>query len=189
MADDIDLDQVILAAITRANDPRPYPPKQLRIMRMLAALLEATSGYEGVKCWIGKGILTAKETVDTLSILEAPRPIVGQPAGEQGLKRKELWTLLVQGWPVDDPDEPSAPAYWMKAAVEQQLSLIAAELPTGVARTDKLYMLNGDIASLTIGQGVVRPPSEEAASRLAMFYLPLVLEITTDVRNPYARGK
>ena len=52
--------------------------------------------------------------------------------------------------------------------------------------TDKLYRLGGDIGSLTIGQGVVRPPSEEAASRLAMFYLPLILEITTDVRNPYA---
>ncbi len=186
MDDEIDLDAIIFAAVHRASDPKPAPPKQLRILRKLQALLEVTSGYEGVKCFLGKSVITAREAGDTLSILEAPRPIVGQGAGEQKLKRTEQWTLLVQGWPIDDPDEPSAPAYWMKAAVEQQLSLVVAELPNGQARTDYLYRLGGDISSLTIGQGVVRPPSEEAASRLAMFYLPLILEITTDVRNPYA---
>lgn len=186
MADDIDLDALIIAAQTREGDPLPRAPKQLRILRKLKAILEVTSGYEGVKCWLGKSVITSKEVGDTLSILEAPRPIVGAPVGEQGLKRTESWTLLVQGWPVDDVDEPSAPAYWMKAAVERQLSLITAELPNGQQRTDALYRLGNDISALTIGQGVVRPPSEEAASRLAMFYLPLILEITTDVRNPYA---
>lgn len=181
-----DINEIIAAAASIQGDRLPRAPKQLRILRKLAALLEATSGYEGIKCWRGKSVITAKETADTLSILEAPRPIVGQPAAEQGVKRSETWTLLVQGWPVDDPDEPSAPAYWMKAAVEQQLSLVIAELPNGVQRKDPLYLLGGDITSLTIGQGVVRPPSEEAASRLAMFYLPLIVGITTDVRNPYA---
>jgi hypothetical protein len=186
MADEIDLDELLRAAVRRPSDPRPTVPKQLRIIRKLAALLEVTSGYEGSKCWIGKSVITSKEAGNTLSILEAPRPIVGSGAGEQNFKRLENWTLLVQGWPLDDPDEPSAPAYFMKAAVEQQLSLIMAEFPDGRERTDFLYRLGGDISALTIGQGVVRPPSEEAASRLAMFYLPLILEITTDVRNPNA---
>jgi len=185
MADNVDLDYLI-EAVSRVGDPRPRAPKQLRILRKLAAHLEVTSGYEGTKVWIGKSVITAKETANTLSVLEAPRPVVGSEAAEQGVKRKEAWTLLVQGWPTDDPEEPSAPAYWMKAAVEQHLSLIIAELPNGAMRDDPLYLLGGDIASLTIGQGVVRPPSEEAASRLSMFYLPLIVEITTDVRNPYA---
>lgn len=186
MSDLDDLNERIVAAAKRIGDPRPRAPKQLRVLRKLKALLEVTSGYEGTKVWIGKSVITAKDTTDTLSILEAPRPIVGTPAGEYGVNRNEPWTLLVQGWPVDDPDEPSAPAYWMKAAVEQQLSLVVAELPDGRQRTDPVYLLGGDIASLTIGQGVVRPPSEEAASRLAMFYLPLIVGIITDVRNPYA---
>lgn len=165
-------------------------PKQLRILKKLTAHLELTSGYgtedAPLKVFRGKAVITAKEAEDCLSILEAPRPIIGTPAGEQGLNRKETWTLLVQGWPKDDQENPSDPAYLIKAAVEQHLSLVVAEIPNGVARTDDLYMLGGDIAAMTIGQGVVRPPSEEGSSRLAMFYLPLYLEITTDVRNPYA---
>jgi hypothetical protein len=186
MTDLDDLDEIIAAAKSRVGDPLPRAPKQLRIIRKLAALLEVTSGYEGTKCWIGKSVVTGKDVEDTLSILEAPRPIIGSPGAENGVKRVETWTLLVQGWPKDNHEEPSAPAYWMKAAVEQMLSLIIAELPSGVQRKDSVYMLGGDISALTIGQGVVRPPSEEAASRLAMFYLPLIIEINTDARNPYA---
>lgn len=183
---DEEINALIAAAGNRAGDPRPRAPKQLRILRKLAVLLEATSGYEGIKCYLGKSVITSKDVADTLSILEAPRPLIGSPAAEKGVKRLETWTLLVQGWPLDNPNEPSAPAYWMKAAVEQQLSLVIAELPNGAERKDPLYLLGHDISALTIGQGVVRPPSEDAASRLAMFYLPLILEISTDVRNPYA---
>lgn len=162
--------------------------KQLRILKKLTAHLELTSGYEGIKCYRGKLVVSAKEVEDCLSILEAPRPVVGQPAGHQGHKRLETWTLLVQGWPKDDKENPSDPAYAMKAAVEQWLyRLIAVEEQTGMPVYPDLYLLGGDIASLTIGQGVVRPPSEDAASRLAMFYLQLILEITTDVSNPYGR--
>lgn len=162
--------------------------KQLRILKKLTAHLELTSGYEGIKCYRGKLVVSAKEVEDCLSVLEAPRPVVGQPAGHQGHKRLETWTLLVQGWPKDDKENPSDPAYAMKAAVEQWLyRLIAVEEQTGMPVYPDLYLLGGDIASLTIGQGVVRPPSEDAASRLAMFYLPLILEITTDVSNPYGR--
>jgi hypothetical protein len=170
-------------AVTRSDDPAP-PSKQLRILRKLTAILEVTSGYAPLKVFRGKSVITAKEVMNCLSILEAPRPIIGEGAAEQSVKRVEDWTLLVQGWPKDDAENPSDPAYFLKAAVEQMLSLVIAEHPEGIARTDPLYMLGGDIASLTIGQGVVRPPSEEAASRLAMFYLPLIVRITTDVRNP-----
>lgn len=160
--------------------------KQLRIVKKLTSHLEMTPGYEGVRCYRGKLLVSAKEVEDCLSILEAPRPVVGQPAGHQGHKRLETWTLLVQGWPKDDKENPSDPAYQMKAAVEQWLyRIIAVNEKDGLPVYPDLYLLGGDIVSLIIGQGVVRPPSEEAASRLAMFYLPLILEITTDVSNPY----
>lgn len=160
--------------------------KQLRIIKKLQAQLELTSGYEGIKCYRGVLVVSAKEVADCLSILEAPRPIVGAPAGHLGYRRLETWTLLVQGWPTDDKENPSDPAYALKAAVEQWLyRIIAVNEADGLPTYPDIYLLGGDIGSLTIGQGVVRPPSEEAASRLAMFYLPLILEITTDISNPY----
>lgn len=162
--------------------------KQLRILKKLTAHLELTSGYEGIRCYRGKSVISAKEVKDTLSLLEAPRPIIGQPAGHNGHKRNETWTLLLQGWPEDDKDNPSDPAYALKAAVEQWLyRIIAVKEDSGLPRYEDLYMLGGDISALTIGQGVVRPPSDEAASRLAMFYLPLIVEMQTDISNPYGK--
>lgn len=159
--------------------------KQLRILKKLTTLLEATSDYTPLPVFRGVAVVSAKDVKDCLSILEAPRPIVGQPAGHEGFKRKEGWTLLVQGWPEDDKKNPSDPAYAMKAAVERQLyKIIEVDGRTGLPVDKSIYLLGGDLVSLTIGQGVVRPPSEEAASRLAMFYLPLFLEIITDVSNP-----
>lgn len=160
--------------------------KQLRILKKLTAHLELTSGYEGIKVHRGKLVVSAKDIENCLSILEAPQPVIGQPAGHQGYKRLETWRLVLQGWPKDDKDNPSDPAYDLKAAVEQWMYRIIAEDPrSGLPVYEDEYMFGGDVASLTIGQGVVRPPSEEAASRLAMFYLPLILDITTDISNPY----
>src|SRR3546814_12247133 len=131
--------------------------KQLRILKKLTAHLELTSGYEGIKCYRGKLVVSAKEVEDCLSILEAPRPVVGQPAGHQGHKRLETWTLLVQGWPKDDKDNPSDPAYAMKAAVEQWLyRILAVKERDGLPEYPEFWMLGGDIASLIIGTGGVR---------------------------------
>lgn len=162
--------------------------KQLRILKKLTAYLELTSGYEGIKVYRGKLIVSAKELENCMSLLEAPRPIVGEGAGHLGHKRNETWTLLLQGWPKDDKENPSDPAYEMKGAAEQWLSRITeVDDRSGLAKYPDVYLLGGDIGSMIIGQGVVRPPSEEAASRLAMFYIPLILEITTDIRNPYGK--
>lgn len=163
----------------------PDDPKQLRILKKLCNHLEVTSGYEGIKVYRGKLVVSAKEIEDCLSILEAPRPVIGEGAGHNNHKRNETWTLLVQGWPKDDKENPSDPAYYLKAAVEKRLSrIIQVNDNMGLPTYPDEYMLGGDIGSMIVGQGVVRPPAEEAASRLAMFYLPLVLEINTDIRNP-----
>jgi hypothetical protein len=163
----------------------PTDSKQLRILKKLCNHLELTSGYEGIKVFRGKTVVSAQEIEDCLSILEAPRPVVGEAAGHLGHKRNESWTLLLQGWPKDDKKNPSDPAYNLRAAVEKWLSRITeVDERSGLAKYPDLYLLGGDIGSMIVGQGVVRPPSEDAASRLAMFYLPLILEITTDIRNP-----
>lgn len=166
----------------------PTDSKELRILKKLCNHLELTSGYEGTPVFRGKLVVSAKEVENCMSLLEAPRPITGEGVGHLGHKRTGPWTLLLQGWPKDDKENPSDPAYNMRAAVEQWLSRITeVDDRTGLAKYPDVYLLGGDIGSMIVGQGVVRPPSEEAASRLAMFYLPLILEITTDIRNPYGK--
>lgn len=161
--------------------------RQLRILKKMTAHLIDTPGYAPLKIVRGQGMISSLEAIDILSILEAPRPIPGDAVGQAGVVRNESWTLLIQGWPLDDKQNPSDPAYAMKAAIEARLAEVIIEPSNGAIRKDALYRFGGDIISMTIGQGVVRPPTkDETASRLAMFYLPVVIELVTDVSNPYA---
>lgn len=161
-------------------------PKQLRILKRLTLHLERTPGYEGVKVFRGKSVLSSRVAEDALSLLEAPRSLFGEGAGGGNFMRNEQWALLLQGWPKDDPENPSDPAYPFKAAVEKQLiEIVRNDDPHGRGRTDSLYLLGGDIGSMEIGQGIVRPVNQESGtSRLAEFFIPLLLEVQTDKRNP-----
>ena len=160
-------------------------PKQLRVLKKLTAHLELTPGYAPLRVFRGRGVVTANEAEDCLSILEAPQAEFGAPVGSTR-RRKEQWPLLLQGWPKDDPVNPSDPAYLLKAAVEKQLSgIVDLEDPSGAQRTDPLYMLGGDVVSFSIGTGIVRPANDETGkSRLAYFFIPLLLEIATDKAQP-----
>lgn len=161
-------------------------PKQLRIMKKLSLHLERTPGYAPLKVYRGKGTVTASEMEGCLSLLEAPRSLFGESAGWGKLNRNEQWALLLQGWPKDDPQNPSDPAYELKAAVEKQLAQIVDNRDSfGRDRTDKLYLLGGDCASIEIGQGITRPVSQDQGnSRLAEFFIPLLVSIQTDKLNP-----
>lgn len=178
-------------------------PKQLRILKKLSAHLEGinpdaineatgepyTFDLRG-RVVRGVSVLPVDEAEDRLSILEFPRQELYTPVGEHGIIRQNQWTLMLQGWPTDDPDSPSDPAYLMKAEVETHLARLVAEKPDGRGPLyPDEYMLGEheglrEILSLTIAPGVVRPP-EDAASRLAMFYLPLVLGVRLNVADPY----
>jgi len=162
-------------------------PKQLRVMKKLTAHLELTPGFEGIKVFRGRGVVTSAEAENALSLLEAPRSLFGEGAGYGQTKRSEQWALILQGFPVDDRENPSDPAYVLKAAVEIQLAAVVDnDSGNGVQRTDSLYLFGGDIASMDIGQGIVRPANQESgASRLAEFFIPLLLEIQTDKAKPH----
>jgi hypothetical protein len=134
----------------------------------------------------GRSILTIKDAENALSILEFPRQDIYSTVGEHGIVRKDSLSIMLQGWPADDPENPSDPAYLLKAMVEMRLARIVAERPNGMrggVYPDE-YMLGGELASLIIAPGIVRPP-EDAGSRLAMFYMPLVLGIRVNVADPY----
>ena len=173
-------------------------PKQLQVLKKLTEHLEginpdnidpATGAPYEIdlrgRVYRGRSILTVQDAEAALSILEYPQNEIYLPVGEHGIVRKNNWMLLLQGWPLDDSANPSDPAYALKAMCEARLARIVAELPNGrgPAYPDE-YRLGGELASFVIAPGVVRPP-EDAASRLAMFYMPLVLGVVADVSDPY----
>jgi hypothetical protein len=172
-------------------------PKQLRVLKKLTAHLEGVNPDNGDytfdlrgKVVRGLSVLPVDEIENKLSILEFPRQELYSPVGAHGVARQDSWTLMLQGWPTNDPEQPSDPAYVMKAEVEHRLARLIAEKSQGRGPLyPDEYMLGKhegeyEISALTIAPGVVRPP-EDAASRLAMFYLPLVVGIKVDVSNPF----
>lgn len=185
-----------------ADDPND--PKQLRVLKKLVAHLEGinpdnddphTGDPYAVdlrgKVYRGRSLLTIDDAEDAISILEFPRQEIYQPVGDHGLVRLHSWNLMVQGWPADDPVNPSDPAYALLALVEMRLARLVAELPQGrmggVYPDEYMLGKHGadyELASLIIAPGIVRPP-EDAASRLAMFYMPLVLGVRLNVADPY----
>lgn len=173
-------------------------PKQLRVLHALTAHLEGinpdnvdpatgdpyTYDLRG-RVYRGRSLLTIRDAAEAVALWEFPRQDVWAEVGEYGIVRMTSWSMMIQGWPEDDPDNPSDPAYLLMAKVEMRLSRILAQLPEGrgPAFPDE-YMLGGELSSLTIAPGIVRPP-EDAASRLAMFYMPLVLGVKVNVADPY----
>lgn len=166
-------------------------PKQLLILRRLTAHLEGITPDNGYafnlagKVYRGRTVFGDEVAPPYLSILEAPRPddsVVS--AGSDKLRRSEQWVLLIQGWTPDDGTGPTDTAYELKAAVEKRLSEVVVEDGQGRAANPDSYKLGGLIDRMTIGPGVVRPPTE-GVSATAFFYLPVVVGMTADIRNPF----
>jgi hypothetical protein len=79
------------------------------------------------KVYRGRSLLTINDAEDAISILEFPRQELYSPVGDHGIVRLHSWNLMVQGWPADDPVNPSDPAYELLAMVEMRLARLVAE--------------------------------------------------------------
>lgn len=178
-------------------------PKQLRILKKLTTHLEGVNP-DNINSATGEpytfdlrgavirglSVAPVDEMENKLSILEFPRQELYSPVGEHGITRQVSWTLMLQGWPTNDPINPSDPGYVMKAEVEERMARLVLEKPNGRGPVYPDEFMLGEhegereLITLTIAPGVVRPP-EDAASRLAMFYMPIVLGVKIDVSKPY----
>lgn len=173
-------------------EPATKEPRDLAVLKALTALLEGITYGNGYpydlrgRVFRGRLRFGADESPPMLSILEAPNPDdrVLASAAEFGRVSLEPWSVLIQGWAIDDPANPTDPAYYLKAAVEKRLSAVLEVRRNGEPADPDSYMLGRRVAGLVLRRGLVRPPTE-GVSELAFFYLPVVINMPTDPLTPY----
>lgn len=110
-------------------------------------------------------------------------------AGEENVMSVNLWTLLVQGVGKNDTKHPTDDLYQLMAATEHRLArLIARNENDGYPTYPTEHYLGlkdlKTISAMTIGPGIVSPPREGISSK-AFFYLPLGINLVTDIRMPF----
>lgn len=132
----------------------------------------------------GRAVLGADVPVPALALLEAPQPPGLSAVGYDRTVRKSNWDLLLQGFVQDDKANPTDPAHVLMAKVEARLARIVAVDSQGEPLYGSEYLLGGLINNLQIGFGVARPPDQQVSAH-AFFYIPLTLDVTSDVANPY----
>lgn len=118
-----------------------------------------------------------------------PLPMVGflqtplQPDPDQGLPGSNSPHLkgpvdfVLQGWVADDDENPTLPAEYLLADIEQCLANIKKRATEG-----PILGFNG-LMEIRLAEGVVRPPDELSAK--AYFWLPVTFVWARDLSDPY----
>lgn len=167
--------------------------KRLIILKDLTALLQGitpANGYQHdlstvgdvVRVYRGRTSFGEETELPAVTILEPLNPDREPVVTDQGLRQVDSWVLLVQGWALDDEDNPTDAAHLLMADVKKRLAEIARE-SEHFSAANPLYMLGGKVAGIFIEPGTVRPPDENSAR--AFFYLRIVLKVAERLDNPY----
>lgn len=154
---------------------------RLSVMKAMTVLLEGTevTPFPGITLpasldglvYRGRSRFGDNDPPTMLALLEAPRPIGAQYAGDNEA-RNESWLLLLQGWCPEDKKHPSDPIYSLLDDTEKRLDRITAIASSGMPKYPEHHMLGGLISSFRVGQPVVRPPTPDVSSK-CFFYVPL----------------
>jgi hypothetical protein len=161
-------------------------PTRLRALIALTELLQAITvadGYQhdlATSVFRGRVLFGSDDPLPMLAIVERPVEDLGGVESPRGSQvQRTLWDLLVQGFVRDDKANPSDPAHYLLADVKKRLAIERSE-----RRQPNLLGMEGRVADMQIGAGVVRPPDD--TSTMTMFWLPLTLELVEDLSNPFA---
>lgn len=168
-------------------------PFRLRIMKALTALIEAVevdvvddtgehiTSLAG-RVFRGREQYGENDPLPMVSLLEPPMAIEGGSVQSDNTTRPGEWDILIQGWVLDDKDNPCDPAYVLAALVRQALAKEKSKNPRGPRGAD--YLGEGlNIEELRIGAPVVRPA--DFPSTNACFYLLITLKIVEDILKPF----
>lgn len=135
----------------------------------------------------GRSKIDGDDPLPCVSILESPNPdrFPNRAGNEDDIEvdQRDNWTLLVQGWTVDDKQNPTDPAYELMADVKKALALLKKEDPEFGVNQHPNFHLGGLILGLDFEPGTVRPPDEQSAK--AFFWMRVILHFVEDVNDPY----
>lgn len=139
------------------------------------------------KVYRGRTQFGEEVTPPFLSILEAPRPIDPNTAGVNKVKRQSRWPLLLQGFATDDRLNPTDPAYDFAADVERAMAKLFETDDQGRPKYPDVYHMGEWNVEVIVQEAIVRAPDPDI-SDTAFFYLPVMLDVVTDLRTPYTEG-
>lgn len=166
-------------------------PFRLRVLKNLTAALEeitVANGYHYDLCgsvFRGRDTFGDTDPLPMLSILESIIEKDQQVSPPGGSYQKGPWELLIQGWTVDDDENPTDPGQYLMADVKQRLLMESKRPDANPNRRgyDPLGM-DGKITGLRFSTGVVRPADQ--VSSKAYFWLKLELDMVENLLEPYA---
>lgn len=172
--------------------PLTYPLRLEIQYRLCAALreIEPGNGYatdmsgtgSDNKVFRGRLIFGDTDPVPMLSLLDVPIPVDQLPSPKDSSVSSGQWELMIQGFAVDDRENPTDPAHVLMADVKKRLAKLK-EAANWRRPQDGILGLGRHITGLYIGSGVVRPPDEISAK--AYFWLNMVLDLAEDLDDPY----
>lgn len=163
-------------------------PKRLIVLKEICAHLAAdvriANGYQhdlsAAQVSRGRTVFSEREPLPALSLLEAPNvEVVASRSSANLALQTEQWILLLQGWAVDDPANPTDPVHYLLADCKKSLAKIIDPRQRHAS-----FLLGGKITSLTFEPGVVRP-ADEVSSR-AYFWTRITVGLVEDIANPYS---
>lgn len=172
-------------------------PIRLAILKKLTDFLESevsiAKGYQhdlAGRVFRGRLYFDSAEPLPAISILENPDPDRFPPeAGRKGREAAQQHVglvVLVQGFAVEDKQNPTDPAYPLEADVTKALAKLAnrSDPRAGVPFDPAVYLLGGMLTGMTFEPSVVRPPTEQV-SDTAFFWKRVTLHYVEDPNDPY----
>lgn len=159
-------------------------PFRLRILKALTAVIESITPANGYvhdladSVFRGRDMFGEDDPLPMVSILEAIEQAEDTPPPESSPKFTGPWELQIQGFVIDDPQNPTDPAHLLMAEVKQR---IVQERTRD--RQYNILGMEGRVTGLRISPGVVRPADE--VSSKAYFWLRITIELVEDLSDPY----
>lgn len=156
---------------------------RLRVLKALTTAIQKVTpanGYENdlsQAVFRGRTLFGENDPLPMVSVLEAPLQPDQLPVPKSSATIHGDWEILIQGFVVDDINNPTDPAHQLLAEVKQVLSV-------EMSRRDNILGLGTKVDKLILGPGTCRPADE--VSSKAYFWLPLIVTLVEDLDDPFA---